>query len=607
MSEPTNGEPLPRKADIPAQRLSRPSPTKKLSPKATFTLGQAGTSSGDGSSSVSRPAAAVTRDSLISPVDAVRLHDTSFNSLPVPLSVDTSSDVGFSRERPIEGLQETDIDAETGIKIGQSDTSRPFRPRIRRSGSKDPYEPSTWNKFTGFTRSSGTHRQILEKVFKPEAKAQFAYACDVGYKPSEEALQECTNPHTWRQRKLVTSSKDSWTTFTSIEIWVAIMLGIFNFGGTVLIAIGIAIIFTTFGKLLPIRKKLPARGNTTTRTQYYKGNSETTKSVIFLCLCGFGVMLVLWPILACTISPPKRRGALYPSRCSGGDWDYRVILDGRVQPSNLTKGSVEIIDLRQQSNIPILFTTKDFVNTTWKRTEENILLMRATDAPLDREFVSEVSYRFPYLWTTFEGDGWVSLSDIPRTRNGNYSAVLKDPVANSTRTISGEFPYLDDGSGLRLDGLALIPDVKRSWRTIASSTDDCPWGPDAKLLENTDVTARDMTGDGHAVLQTDMTKFSRCSELTVCANRRKQTVEGLEYARGEDGKRVLDEMLIVPLGLLLVEQIRWGSCCGDGFDPYTVGVPKPSPSPPTPDHSPPDITHDVGGGYGAGGGGGGPA
>ncbi|KAF3930855.1 hypothetical protein ABW19_dt0203452 [Dactylella cylindrospora] len=411
------------------------------------------------------------------------------------------------------------------------------------------------------------HRQWLGGVITLVMNGAFAYWVWV-------TVDVWVSPHRWRERKYVTSSLGTWTAFTSLEIWISVMLGIYNLGGTILIAFAMLITLGTLESILRNVFRIRWFENMIPNPSGDNSRRRRDSRISCLAISGFFVsmvVLVVWPLIACTASPPRRRVYAYPSRCFGG-WDFRAVLDGRIFPEpdqsyNLTKGKVEIWDTRTNA-ITASFLTDNFVNTTWARTEENILLKRTTDPPTDRPFVTEVALQFPYIWTDYEAYSWVTLPDIPRTRNGNYTATLSDPVGNSTRTISGEFPYLVDNSGLRLDNLGLIPDVQRSWRSMAYDDENCPWGPDAKLLENTDPTAREIAGDGHTVLQTDMTKFGRCAELTVCANRRKQNVNGLDYAQGEEGLRIMDELLVVPLGILLVEQIRFGSCCGDGWDPY---------------------------------------
>ncbi|KAF3187836.1 hypothetical protein TWF225_004060 [Orbilia oligospora] len=378
------------------------------------------------------------------------------------------------------------------------------------------------------------------------------------------------DPHTWRLRRFVTNSLSAWTAFTSLEIWIAIMLGLWNLGGAYLIIMGPTLLvnwtkqgirwmFSSFktGGRPPIRAR-------STEKPKFQSCFVSIFGIYFL-------IMILWPILASTIPAPRLRIDRYPKRCEGGgEWDFRVILNGRFQPKNLTRGVVMIREMKgEKAGRQTVYITEDYVNATWLRTEEKVVLRRAS-IPWEDEavYVSEVTYRFPYLQTEWEKSGWRSLPDVKRETGGNYTAILTYPETGRNETINGRFPYLEDQSGLRLDEMGLIPDVKRSWRAVASAADSCSWGPDAKLLENTDVTARNMVGEGYPIMLTDMTRFGSCSELTVCANRRRQVVDGLPWAVGEEGKKVLDAMLIVPLGLILAEQIRWGSCCGDGFEPY---------------------------------------
>ncbi|KAK6538084.1 hypothetical protein TWF694_010969 [Orbilia ellipsospora] len=623
MSEPTS---LPRKADIPAQRLSRPE--RKLSPKVTSLLPQAERGkSGDGSGgSIPSPATAVTRDAIISPTNTSLLHD-----LPSPsglFSTDgTGDDLAISPTR-VGGTAaaENGFKSKTlGVHIeqlendhhedGDDDTPRRrgFRYKFNKSRSSNFYEMSTWNKFTTFFTTSvyATKVFLYQTIMfiwnlpdhivrwwiipRPPKRKRLPTPATQTPKPKKDGLVRIfseaplqlggaaitlalngafaywvwvtvdvwIHPHQWRLRPRVTATLNTWTSFNSVEIWAGIMLGIWNMLGTTLVAILIVVFIGGIRKIYCKIFKIPPKSD-----EQNPKNSKLVKNLGATAISLGFIILVVWPVLACTVTPPRMRVSAYKSTCSSG-WDYRAILDGRVDAANLTKGSVNIWDL-ETNQVVAAFQTEDYVNTTWFRTEEHVLLGRLGEPPTDKEYVSLIQYNFPYLWTSWEQAGWVSLPGIQRETGGNYTATLVNPIANSTRSITGVFPYLDDDfKGLRLDSVGLIPDIPRSWRTVATSVDNCGWGPDARLLENTDVTARYMAGDGHVVLQTDMTKFGRCSELTVCANRRKQVIDGLGYAEGEAGVKLLDELLIVPLGLLLVEQIRFGSCCGDGFSPYT--------------------------------------
>ncbi|KAK6362934.1 hypothetical protein TWF730_000385 [Orbilia blumenaviensis] len=621
MSQPsTDPDPLPERAAIPPQHLSRPVPKhqRKLSPKFGVALSRSDVGSGDGADDgggepsdggLSRPAPAVIRPDNAS-----------------------SSAVGRNVELIAElerGPFRTDrtLDASPNNGIEQFTQERP---------SRNPYERTIWNKFTEslitvpYMAKISMYRTLVilwnfpdyvvrakRRIFSPPPKPQTlpnpATVPIVGAAPkspgrAEKALKWMfTNeklqfygflftlalngafgywvwvhvnvyldPHTWRLRRLVTSSLNAWTAFTSLEIWVAIMLGIWNLGGAYLILIGFALLSRWTFKYSGL-KWLLERRRTKPKPVRVAGAKPSSQWISYLTTTVglFFLILILWPILASTIPAPRSRIDRYPKRCEGGDWDFRVILDGRVNPANLTMGKVAIREMKGDNlGRDVVYLTEGYVNTTWMRTEEKVVLKRITIPPPEGGvYVSEVTYRFPYMETVWEKAGWRSLPDVKRERGGNYTVILRDSGTGRNETLNGRFPYLDDHSGLRLDEMALIPDVKRSWRTIASSSESCPWGPDAKLLENTDVTARDMAGEGYPVLLTDMTKFGRCAELTVCANRRRQVVDGLPWAVGEEGKKVLDAMLVVPLGLILVEQIRWGSCCGDGFEPYKARPP----------------------------------
>ncbi|EPS42257.1 hypothetical protein H072_3770 [Dactylellina haptotyla CBS 200.50] len=638
--------PLPRRADLPAERLSRPSPNqdpgRRLSTRINFPVGAAGEKSGDGagSSSVSKPATAVTRESILSPTNVSQLHTISSPTGPI---VTLDGTLQIPPNLPAAADPSDEFKSALDVQVDRVDIRRRFRSTFGQSITKDPYAPSIGNKFTGFLSTAAYATKIFlyktliillhlpeyivrgkRRLFRPSTPEQriqrrqrrrqqhnassiplpatgeapekksisffnilewifkkshlkllgavFTIACNVGFAAWVWIhVDVYLNPHKWRLRPHITTSQGVWTSFTSVEIWVAIMLGIWNMGGAILIALSVVIIIEGTQKRI-LNKMFPGKFSppVTSQTSHKPASvfREFTNMSAASTLFALFVFMILWPILACTIAPPRKRVDTYGSKCSGNDWDYKVILDGRVDPKNLTKGRVQMWDL-ETNTVAVSFLTANYVNTTWLRTDENVLLVREGDLPTDKEYVSEVAYQFPYIWTDFEDMRWAGLADIPRNRNGNYSASLTDPVAKTSRKITGAFPYLEDQTaGLRLDEIALIPDVKRSWRTTSLSSDNCGWGPDAKLLENIDPAARELVGDGHVVLETSMTRWGRCSELTVCANRRKQVVSGLEYAQGEEGKKLLDEMLIVPLGLLLVEQIRWGSCCGDGFDPY---------------------------------------
>ncbi|KAF3926458.1 hypothetical protein AA313_de0207023 [Arthrobotrys entomopaga] len=619
MSEPTD---LPRKADIPAQRLSRPNPGRKLSPTLLQQAERGRSDDGSGSGNISPPATAVTRDAIISPTNTSLLHD-----LPSPSGLFTTDGTGDDLSispRPVAGTATAEDGHKSnasGVRVeplesdndGDNGTSqrRGFRSKFNQSRSNNFYGMSTWNRFATFlttsvyatkvflyqtimfiwnlpdhivrwwiiprppkrkrlpTPATGTgtsrpRRNYLDRMCGTTSLQFFGAAVTLALNGAFAywvwvTVDVWIHPHEWRLRPRITATLSLWTSFNSVEIWVGIMLGIWNTLGSTLIAASITTMIKAVGSLY--RKIFNITDPQKPKSKFLANLGVTALSLGFL-------VLLVWPILACTVAPPRRRVSAYRSTCSSG-WDYKVILDGRVDAANLTKGSINIWDL-ETNQVVAAYQTEDYVNTTWFRTEEHVLLGRLGDPPTDKEYVSLIQYNFPYLWTIWEQAGWVSLPGIQRETRGNYTITLVNPVANSTRSINGVFPYLDDDfTGLRLDSAALIPDIPRSWRSVTPSSDNCGWGPDAKLLENTDVTARYMAGDGHVVLQTDMTKFGRCSELTVCANRRKQVVNGLDYAEGEDGVKLLDELLVLPLGLLLVEQIRFGSCCGDGFSPYT--------------------------------------
>ncbi|KAK6536160.1 hypothetical protein TWF281_000406 [Arthrobotrys megalospora] len=624
MSEPsTDVDPLPQRADIPVPHLSRPSPSysRRISHSIGQSLSQSAAPGGDGAGSssdggISRPAAAVTR-----PDGSV--------SLPTSPAVDASADFIASIERgPFS--QDASKPTPSNAKIEE------FHPERR---AHNPYEPSMWNKITEtfntapYAAKVSIYRTLIvlwnlpdhivrtkRRIFapglpKPQTLPAPATVATNPLTPppqkvgrtrkvfrwifSKDRLQfygflftlavnggfaywvwvhvhVYLDPHTWRLRPLVTSSLGTWTAFTSLEIWMAIMLGIWNLGGCYLIIVGFVLMITWTYEYSGLKWWMDRRrrGKPTPAPQRNNPNNKVSGAAMSPLFVYF-LILILWPILASTIPAPRLRVDRYPKGCEGGMWDYRVILDGRVQPRNLTRGRMTIRELQgTQVGREVVYVTENYVNTAWFRTEEKVVLRRMSMPPKEGGvYVIEATFRFPYMETVWEQAGWKSLPDARRERGGNYTVILTDSDTGQNRTVNGRFPYLDDQAGLRLDEMALIPDVKRSWRTIATSTESCPWGPDAKLLENTDPGARNLVGEGYPVLQTDMTKFGKCSELTVCANRRRQVVDGLPWAQGEDGKRVLDEMLVVPLGLILVEQIRWGSCCGDGFEPYKAAPP----------------------------------
>ncbi|KAJ6259761.1 hypothetical protein Dda_5401 [Drechslerella dactyloides] len=377
------------------------------------------------------------------------------------------------------------------------------------------------------------------------------------------------HPHEWRDRPGVTDTATAFTTFTGTELWISIMLCLFNFPGAIFLMVGTMSFIDSFDRHLRISK---------TVRRIYKGSGTadddtsdtspmswlvrrklTKREEKLFARVFFALMLVLaaWPLVASLATPPRSRVYAYPKQCGG--WDFRVVLDGRVNADVLAKGRVDVYDVRRDSRVAG-FETTDPVNASAKRTPGTVVLRRTAplESPFGGVYVRSVRFEFPYMRSRWESGGWSSNADVGREVGGNYSAEVVDTFANVSRVVGGEFPYLRDDDGLRIDGLALVPDVRRSWRTKVDDEGDCIWGPDARLLENRDVLARDgVMGD--VVMQTGMTKFGRCGELTVCANRRK--------GGNDDEGREMTEMLVVPLGLLLVEQIRWSSCCGDGWQP----------------------------------------
>ncbi|KAK6516441.1 hypothetical protein TWF506_006348 [Arthrobotrys conoides] len=615
MSQPsTDQDPLPERAAFPVQHLSRPHQNRpqSLSSNIGVALSQGAAVDADGTGAVAGSSS----------------NDVDAGILPKPAAAVIRPD--NARSPATQGNAEYIASIERGPFASNTSTSNPKIEQLRPERiERNPYERTTWNKITEtfntvpyFTKIA-IYRTIINLWNLPEnivrAKRRFfappkprtlpnpaSTDAQTPKKPGRvgKALlwllfakemwimygflftlalngafafwvwvhtQVYLDPHTWRLRRLVTYPLSAWTAFTSLEIWIAIMLGMWNLGGAYLIIMGPAqlIVWTKKGFRLIFNPKnrSPTRANDPSKP-------AKPQSCILHIFGIYFLIMVLWPILASTIPAPKLRVDRYPKRCEGsGAWDFRVILDGRFQPKNLTRGVVMIREMKgEMTGRQTVYITEGYVNATWLRTEEKVVLKRST-IPWKEEalYVSEVTYRFPYMETTWEKSGWRSLPDVRRDSGGNYTAILTNSETGRNETINGRFPYLEDQSGLRLDEMALIPDVKRSWRTIASASDNCPWGPDAKLLENTDVTARNIVGEGYPIMLTDMTRFGRCSELTVCANRRRQVVNGLPWAVGEEGKKVLDAMLIVPLGLILAEQIRWGSCCGDGFEPYKAG------------------------------------
>ncbi|EWC44767.1 hypothetical protein DRE_06405 [Drechslerella stenobrocha 248] len=331
------------------------------------------------------------------------------------------------------------------------------------------------------------------------------------------------------------------------------MLGIANFFGGMLIIVAVTFILTQLKAQVwnRLRGSKPAPAQTPGTE---KDKPWLTQLLIWTWVI-FSVSVMVWPLVACLALPSRSRAHVYPKRCGSGAWDFRVVLDGRYQPEKLTRGSVNVYDMRDGGARVAEFTTADFVNATRERTAERVRLeRRSAVATAEGEdggvYLAAVEFAFPYLQTAWEEGGWASLGDVGRETEGNYTAELVDAATNTTRVVTGEFPYLEDGRGLRLDGLGLAPDIARRWRALVGSGYGCQLGPDARLLGNADVTAREPVG-GQVVLQTDMTKFGACGELTVCANRR-------------GAGRELDELLMVPLGL--PEQIRWGNCCGDGWE-----------------------------------------
>ncbi|KAK6357418.1 hypothetical protein TWF718_001730 [Orbilia javanica] len=602
---------LPERAAFPIQHLPRyhlTNQNRKLSSEIGLALSQRAAVNADGaggsSSRVSKPAPAVIR-SGDGNADRNTEYIASIERGPFSNHV---SDTGTSNVKVkkfrMERRERNPYEPTTLDKITESFNTVPYIAKIsiyrtliilwnlpenivrakRRIFSPPPKpqtlpDPATTIINTQWPKPPGIGRRILIWLFEKSRLQFYGFLFTLALNGAFAFwvwvhVSVYLDPHTWRLRRLVTSSSTAWTSFTSLEIWVAIMLGVWNIAGAYLILAGF-VLLVEWTKILfkwiwagLTRKRIPPQRAENTAPKEKLGPWMTTLFFLYF------VILLLWPILASTIPAPRSRVNRYPKRCGGGTWDFRVIVDGRVEPKNLTKGRVTIREMKGgNAGREVVYITDDHVNATWMRTDDMVVLRRAT-TPAEGEtlYVNEVVYRFPYLQTEWEKAGWNSLPDVQRERGGNYTVVLTNSETGANETVNGRFPYLDDGSGLRLDEMGLIPDVKRSWRAIASATESCPWGPDAKLLENTDVTARDIAGEGYPVLLTDMTRFGKCSELTVCANRRRQVVDGLPWAVGEAGKNVLDAMLVVPLGLILMEQIRYGSCCGDGFEPFKAGA-----------------------------------
>ncbi|KAK6509163.1 hypothetical protein TWF481_003924 [Arthrobotrys musiformis] len=633
MSQPsttTDPDPIPERADIPIEHLSFLGHKRGLSPEIGLALSQRAavnaeaSGSGDGTG-VSRPAAAVIRRDKAATASPAAEYIASIERGPFSGIMDESLPRSPPQNPKIEPFTREHLyEPSRWDKITESFNTIPYTAKI------SIYETlkNTWNLPENIVRakrrllappkpkpqtlpdpvtvgSLPAHLaprapkkptrigKVLRVFFSPKAWQVYGFLATLalnggfGYWVWVH-VHVYLDPHTWRLRHLVTSSSSTWTAFTSLEIWIAIMLGIWNIGGGYLLIAGPVILLELLMKYsgllwLLLQSRMLRRKRPNPDPDDGGAAVKPKNGPMGACMGTFWglyfLILVIWPILASTIPAPRLRVDRYPKRCGGGAWDFRVILDGRVRPKNLTMGRVTIRELNGENvGREAVYITENYVDTTWMRTEEQVVLRRAT-IPADGEtvYVSEVTYRFPYMETDWEKAGWKSLPDVTRDRGGNYTVILTDSDTGRNETINGRFPYLDDQSGLRLDEMGLIPDVKRSWRSIALTADTCPWGPDAKLLENTDVTARNIVGEGHPVLLTDMSKFGRCGELTVCANRRRQVVDGLPWAVGEEGKKVLDAMLVVPLGLILVEQIRWGSCCGDGFAPYTAGPEQISP------------------------------
>ncbi|RVD80985.1 uncharacterized protein DFL_008867 [Arthrobotrys flagrans] len=612
MSRPsTDADPLPERAAFPVQHLSRPFLNRQsLSSEIGLALSQRArvnvNGAGDGGTGISKPVAAAIRpDNPTSPAtDGNTEYIASIERGPFPKDASNPSTSNIKIQQFRTGRTERNsYEPSTWNKITESFITVPYNAKVsiyrtliilwnlpenivrakRRFFYPLPKPQTLPNPATTVTttdaqgpKKPGRVRRVFRWLFRAEKMRFYGFLFTLALNGAFAYwvwvhVQVYMDPHTWRLRRLVTSPTSTWTAFTSLEIWIAIMLGVWNLGGSYLIIMGVVsigdLIKRGFDWMLCRKKRPPIRPNNTNKPSTLKSWFPTIFGLYFL-------ILILWPILASTIPAPRLRIDRYPKRCEGGAWDFRVILDGRVQPRNLTRGRVTIRELKgEKTGREVVYITEGYVNATWMRTEERVVLKRATMPAKDETaYVSEVIYRFPYMETEWEKAGWRSLPDVKRERGGNYTVILTDSETGRNETVDGRFPYLDDDqSGLRLDEMGLIPDVKRSWRALTNAADSCPWGPDAKLLENTDVTARNIVGEGYPVLLTDMTKFGRCSELTVCANRRRQVVDGLPWAVGEEGKKVLDAMLVVPLGLILIEQIRWGSCCGDGFEPYTAG------------------------------------
>jgi len=248
-------------------------------------------------------------------------------------------------------------------------------------------------------------------------------------------------------------------------------------------------------------------------------------------------------------------------------------------------------DLRPSQNMAqLVYQTTDFVNATTLRNADPVTIKYVesdsnfSPAPL----VDRVDLVFPYWHTVSEIRNWASAPDLGRDGYGNYTAYLNATAGPQNHSsYFGTFPYYAKNSrgsgaqvnhGLRLDEMGLLPDVARDWRAVTGSDPtnpnaNCQWQPDAFLFEHTDPTARiqaplPYNQNPHPVIKTGMTRYGGCYQTVVCANNRRQELHGSEWADGPYGMELLNEMLVVPLSILLIEVIKYGSCCGDKWTEY---------------------------------------
>lgn len=279
----------------------------------------------------------------------------------------------------------------------------------------------------------------------------------------------------------------------------------------------------------------------------------------------------------------------WPQQCLGGSWDYRIVLDGRIDAANLTKGRITMTDLRNYAHMAqLVYETTDYVNATTLRNADPLTIKYVESASHPSfapvPLVDRIDLIFPYWHTVSENHNWASAPDIGRDGYGNYTAYLNRTAGPQNASIySGAFPYYSKNSkgsgqsnqGLRLDEMGLLPDIARDWRAVTGSNPanpnaNCEWGPDAYLFEHTDPTARTQQNkhNPHPVIKTGMTRYGGCYQTVVCANERSQLLQGSEWADGTMGKDLLNQMLVVPLSILLIDVIKYGSCCGDGWTEY---------------------------------------